>query len=299
MNKRPSQTVMESSCIPFNVAWNMFLESPADNPSDFTARFYATQRGVSRALPALQSIEGTIQHATRYASMGYITCGIIKAMQHNSNGTASDLFVATDIGATAVLLMDLNEKVKSFMNNHRPVDSAPLDKKLLAALSDFYTVLLIALNETKPIASRNKDTAKQIDDAIADCLMIADTNELRLHIPRELARRVSGDLLGKQQMGADSEFKLPLEDTPSYQPVPHDHALVPHRPELARTGFYGRPPKAAAKSAAPQGSGAVILQLDDAARERIRRTKLVEAAKRRNPADPGKPPKPDAPPTPV
>ncbi len=294
INKRPSQVLMESSsCIPFNVVWNLFLESPADNPSAFTDRFYATQRGLGRGLPKLQSVEGTIQHAARYASMGYITCGIIKAMQQNSNGTATDLFVATDIGATATLLIDLNDKVQSFMNTHRPMDSAPLGEKLHSALSDFYTVLLIALNETKTVAGRNKDTAKHIDDAIADCFTIVVTNNLTLRIPRDIARNISGDLLGKQQVAIAGEFKLPPEE---YVPVPHDHALVPHRPEQVRTGFYGRPPaagtttvKATASAKPPAEETGVVLPMDAAARERFRQRKLVEAARRTNPDDPGRP----------
>jgi hypothetical protein len=52
MANKPSQIVMDiSGSTAFKKAWDYFLESPPHDASDFTARFYALHRTLSRVTP--------------------------------------------------------------------------------------------------------------------------------------------------------------------------------------------------------------------------------------------------------
>lgn len=281
LKHEPADIVLSTPVGVFNSAWNVFVEAVGKSPDEYKRRFNIMQESVAVGLVPLDTVESSINQATRYASMAYLSCGLAMAEQQQNSAQIPQAAVTRTISGMANKLAVMNTYVHAFMNKlsaDRSYMVNPLSPKLREALGDYYTVVIVALMEIRPYASQAADVQHVINSAIEDSQIIAQKNELDLKIPRDVLKRVA------------PEVAMNSPNAPTQFPASTSRALTPYREDIVRAAY-----KATAKAepaSEPTRPSATVLHMTADAREKFRQRRLVEAAKRTNPADPGHTPKP-------
>ncbi len=280
LKHKPADIVLSTPVQIFNTAWNVFLETVGEGPAHFKARFDYEEQNVKGGLPIYAEPHQSIHQATRYASMAYLSCGLAMAERQQNSEQMPQAAVTHTISRMAHKLAVMNTYVHAFMGKlhaDRSYLVNPLNPKLREALSDYYTVVVVALLEIKPYASQAADTQHVIHSAIEDSIIIAQKNGLDLNISRDVLKRFATDVA------------MNSATAPSQFPPATSRALTSYREDIVRAAY-----KATAKAEPapePERPSATVLSLEKGRTARAQRL-LVEAAKRVNPKDPGHTPKP-------
>jgi len=187
-NKMPVQTFMESGSARFNSAWQLYLEDMAANSNSYQNRWVHASKGTTNQTHTGAFPYNKVQQASLFVAMTYILCGQEVALQQMGKQMVAPIAKSAsgDVMSYVLIITDTAKRMHDYLDNN--VTELHLGSALQGAITEFYSITMVALHETRRIAAEAYQG--DIDKTMRQCEIQLSKYGLVPIIPVHMARQI-------------------------------------------------------------------------------------------------------------